>query len=187
MSEMAFDIENLLEQIEDILDESKSTITGGKIKVDKEDLAELVNEIRLALPEDISIARSIITDEQAIRNKAVNDANDIRAKAEQEAVALCEENEIVRRAKAAATEILTQARAQADAIVAKANNEARAVKDAADKWSDDLRSNTINFVDGSMNDADELLVRAISDMNQNIENIRNAREQIRRYVSSRNG
>ena len=187
MSEMGFEIENLLNELEDLLEESKATITGGKIKVDKESVAEIINEIRLNLPEDMRSARAIMTDAQSILDKAEADAAATRAAADEEADRLCQENEIVRRAKAAATEILTQAKAQADSIVAKATNEAHTVKDAAQKWSDDLRTNTINFVDGSMTDADELLMRAVSDMERNVENIRSAREQIRRYVSSKNG
>ncbi len=187
MSEFGFEIENLLNELEDLLEESKSTLTGGKIKVDKESVAEIIKEIHVAMPEDIRSARAIITDEQSILDKAEADAAAIRAAADEEAERLCQENEIVRRAKAAATEILTQAKAQADSIVAKAHNEARTLKDAAQRWSDDLRLNTINFVDGSMSDADGLLMHAISDMEKNMENIRSAKEQIRRYVTSKNG
>ena len=187
MSEMGFDVEGLLNELEELLEESKATLTGGKIKVDRQTVSDILNDIRLALPEDLRSARAIITESQSILDKAHADAESIHAAAEEEAEKLCQENEIVRRAKAAATEILTQAKAQADAVVAKANNDARNIRDAADKWAEDLRANTINFVDGSMTDADELMMNAIADIEKNVENVRNAREQIRRYVSSKNG
>lgn len=176
------DVESLLGQIEDILEESKATI-GGKIKVDKDAILEVINEIRFNLPAEFTQARKIANDRKDIINRANQKAEDIIAEANAEATRLAEETELTKRAKAAAADIISQAKAQSDDMIAHARSEAQTITENAEKWSGDMRASAVDFVDSIMNDSDEILSTAMDEMSKSVKDIRAAREQIRRTLS----
>ncbi|MBR1810603.1 MAG: hypothetical protein IJ766_02990 [Clostridia bacterium] len=178
-------IESLLEQIEDILAESKSTLGGGKIKVDRDELLEIIQEIRLQMPDELLQARKIAANRKGILDKAQAEADERVAEGEKEAARLIEDNEITKKAKSAAADIISQAKTQSDEMIARARSEAQSIMENADKWSRDIRANATDFVDSIMNDCDEILSNGVSEMNKSIKDIRTAREQIKRAVAKK--
>ncbi len=176
-------IESLLEQIEDILEESKTTLGGGKIKVDKDSILEVVQEIRLQMPHELIQARKIANDRKEIIERANQKGEEIIADANAEAARLVEETEIIKRAKAAAADIISQAKAQSDDMITHARDEAQTITENAEKWSHDMRASATDFVDSIMNDSDEILSTAMDEMSKSVKDIRAAREQIRRAVA----
>lgn len=176
-------IESLLEQIEDILEESKTTLGGGKIKVDKDAVLEVIQEIRLQMPTELIQARKIANDRKEIIAQAQQKAEDIVAEAEEDAARLVEETEITKKARAGAADIIAQAKAQSDDIIARARAEAETITENAEKWSRDMRASASDFVDNIMNDCDEILSAGIDEMNKSVKDIRAAREQIKRAVA----
>lgn len=176
-------IESLLEQIEDILDESKTTFGGSKIKVEKDAILEVIQEIRLQMPEEFVQARKIANDRKEILAKAQMMAEDRIAAANDEAARLVEDTEITKMAKAGAAEIIAQAKAQSDDIIARAKADAATITENAEKWSRDMRASASDFVDSIMNECDEILTSGIDEMTKSVRDIRTARDQIKRAVS----
>ncbi len=96
----------LLDEIEDIIDSSKSWPFQGKSIVDSSEILEIVKEIRVALPDEIQQAQWIKQERQRILDEAQKSYEDIMNKAQQQAEALIENDDIVIRAKKRAEEIM---------------------------------------------------------------------------------
>ena len=64
------EIFTLLETLEDILERSKSIPFSGKGIVDKEELLEIIKEIRLKLPDELKQAKWIKEERQRIIEEA---------------------------------------------------------------------------------------------------------------------
>ena len=120
-----------LDDIEELLEKSKGFPLTGKISVDKEKLLDIVNEIRLSLPDDMRIAQRILADHDKILEDAKHRANNHLDEAKIEAKSMTNNHEIFRRAseqaadhmeetKRSAREIRLNAMDYADEILEKA-------------------------------------------------------------------
>lgn len=176
-------IEDFLGEIEDILEESKSTLSGEKIKVDRKAIMQVIADIRNQMPEEIKRARKIATQRREIIDQATALAEERIALANKEAAHLTEETEIIKKARAGAVDIIAQAKSQSDEIIEQARNEALAIKENAEKWARDLRAGASDFADRVLNDCDELLSAGMDSLNISIRNIRTTRESLKREIA----
>ena len=100
-------IESLLDEIEQIIDESKSPLTGGRnMKI--VDSAE-IDEIRDRFPQEFADSRRIVREEQDMLDRAQQQADSIISDAQQQAVILAGDQEVVRLAQQQADQIRDQA------------------------------------------------------------------------------
>ena len=76
-------LEQIIAEIEEYIDSCKSsTFSKGKIVVDKEELMELLTELRLKTPEEIKRYQKIIANKDAILSDAQAKADEIIAQAQ---------------------------------------------------------------------------------------------------------
>ena len=68
------EIFTLLETLEDMLDRSKSVPFSDKCIVDKEEILEIIKEIRLKLPDELKQAKWVKEERQRILVEAQNEA-----------------------------------------------------------------------------------------------------------------
>lgn len=102
-------IEESMEMLDDMLDKAASVpFSGKKVVVDADKIRDLLNDIRLNLPQEIKQARLIVQDRQIIMSDANKEAESIIRKAEDRAKMIVSNDEIVKEAKARSTEILKQ-------------------------------------------------------------------------------
>lgn len=121
---------DIIDEIQDYLDTcKKSAFSGNKILVEKEQITELLQDIRLNIPSEISQARRISEKCEKIVQEAHNKANQIIKQAEDQAEKLILDHEITRAAKA-----------EAEAIVSDAKEDAREIRINAVSYADDLLS-----------------------------------------------
>lgn len=78
------EIFTLLETLEDIMEKSRNVPFSTKCVVDRDEILEIVKEIRLKLPDEIKQAKWIKEERQRILVEAQNEANDIIKEAETE-------------------------------------------------------------------------------------------------------
>ncbi len=110
---MANNIENLLLMMEEILDGAWSVpLSGGKSMVEADRLHELIEDIRLHLPVEISKAREIVNDRKVIMDDAKKEAEMIIRVAEERAKKLVDNDELVKQAQQKASEIMSTAQLQ---------------------------------------------------------------------------
>ena len=135
-------IEEILDDMEQLLEKAGSVpFAQHKAIIDGERLAELINDIRLNLPQEIKHAKMVAFDRDRIIKEAEAKAEQIVRQAEDRAKVIVSEEAIVREAKNRAVEAVTKAkadcdelRAQANADVSKIRAESEAIKQATDTY-----------------------------------------------------
>ena len=103
------EIFTLLENIEDILEKSKGMPFSNKVMVDKEEILEIISELRLKLPEELKQAKWVKEERQRILVEAQKEADGIVKEAENRIIAMIDEHEITRKAYDQKTEIIETA------------------------------------------------------------------------------
>ncbi len=107
-------IDSILMMMEEMLDSAWSIpMSHGKCMVDVDKFRELVEDIRLHLPVEISKAQEIVNDRKIILDDAKKEAEMVIRVAEERAKKLTDQNEIVKQAQAKANEILSNSQLQA--------------------------------------------------------------------------
>ena len=108
------DILNLLERIEDIIEDASKFPLSSKVMIDKEEVLEVINEIRLKLPDEINRASWVAKERQRILNEAQGEADELIGKVREQQKHLIEESEITRQAKSYANQLLQEAEQKAN-------------------------------------------------------------------------
>ena len=103
------EIFTLLESIEDILEKSKGVPFSNKVLVDKEEILEIIGELRLKLPEELKQAKWIKEERQRILVEAQKEADDIVKEAENRIISMIDEHEITKKAYEKKAEIIETA------------------------------------------------------------------------------
>jgi len=122
-----------LEEIEEVLETSKTMPFTGQTRVDKVRILDILNEIRLNLPDDIRQAQRILSDHDKILADAEHKAMGILEAAEAEAKLMTNSHEIFKRASEQATELMEEAK----------------------KGARDLRAGASAYVDEKLEDAEK--------------------------------
>jgi len=137
---------DLLEQLEDLVENAMNIpLSGGKCVIDREAILELIQDIRLKLPDDIKAAKRIAEEKQRILAEAQQEAENIIRNAESRIAALVDENEITKKAYE-----------QAEIIIANSKKNAR-----------EIRLGTREYADGILNKVEEILEDALNVIKQN--------------------
>jgi len=92
------EIFTLLETLEEMLEGSKSIPFSNKGIVDKEEMLEIIKEIRLKLPEELKQAKWVKEERQRILVEAQKEADGIVKEAENRIISMIDEHEITRKA-----------------------------------------------------------------------------------------
>lgn len=109
-------VDKYLDRIDDVLEEAWNLpFTGGKRMIDIEKIRELIDEIRLNLPQEIKDARAIVADREDILKDARTEAEDLIRKAEERARRMISEEEVMISARERAKELLSEAHGKARA------------------------------------------------------------------------
>lgn len=106
----------LLDQLEDLIDEGKTSFLSGKISIDKDAMIELIREIRLKLPTEVQQSVWIVEERNKILSEAQKEAHLIVEEAREQAQTLIEKNEITQFARERAGCILETAKEDAKQI-----------------------------------------------------------------------
>ena len=91
------DIFTLLETLEDILERSRNIPFSDKGIVDKEEILEIIKEIRIKLPDELKQAKWIKEERGRILVEAQKEADGIVKEAENRIIAMIDEHEITRK------------------------------------------------------------------------------------------
>ncbi|MFR2534281.1 MAG: ATPase [Clostridia bacterium] len=103
------EIFTLLETIEEMLESSKGLPFTAKAIIDKEEMLDLIKEIRLKLPDELKQAKWVKEERQRILVEAQKEADDIVKEAENRIISMIDEHEITRKAYEQKAEIIETA------------------------------------------------------------------------------
>ncbi len=139
---MSSKIEQLIDEIEDYIDGCKyQPLSKTNIIVNKEEIDELLRELRMKTPEEIKRYQKIITNKEAILNDARSKAEALIKDATVQTTELINEHEIMQQAYAQANEVVRMATMQAQDILNNATLEANGVRTSAMQYLDEMLAN----------------------------------------------
>ena len=143
-------IEQLINEIEEYIDSCKyQPLSNTKILVNKEEMEELLVELRLRVPDEIKKYQKIISQQDAILADARAQAENMIADATAQTNELVSDHEVMQRAYAKANELVEEATKQAQSIVDSAVSDANNIREkAADYWVDPERMAVCGFSAG---------------------------------------
>lgn len=153
---MSSRIEQIIEEIEEYVDSCKyQPLSTTKIVVNKEEIEELLRELRLKTPDEIKRYQKIISNKDAILEDAQAKADNIIAEAQAKAQQLVTEHEVMQKAYAQANETINSANKQAQEILDSATSDANSIRLSAITYTDDMMANIGNLVSNTLEDAGE--------------------------------
>lgn len=136
--DMASKIEDIIEEIQEYIDNCKyKKLSNEIILVDKEEIEQLLGELRAKTPEEIRIYQKIVRNKEAIIAAAEEKAQEIINQAQAYTNDMISESEVVQQAYVESREIIEQASNQAEGILSRAYEEAEAIRSAAMQYTDD--------------------------------------------------
>ncbi len=103
------EIFTLLETLEEMLEGSKNVPFSNKCIVNKEEILDIIKEIRLKLPDDLKQAKWIREERERIILEAQKEADDIVKEAENRIISMIDEHEITRKAYELKAQIIESA------------------------------------------------------------------------------
>ena len=124
----------LLETLEEMMDRSTKLTFTKKTLVDKEEVLDVVKEIRLKLPDELKQAKWVKEERQKILLDAQKEANDLIKEAENRIIGMIDEHEITKKAYEQKAEIIDSANAFSIDLIS-------GTKESADGILADLENN----------------------------------------------
>ncbi len=130
---------NLIDTLEDMIENGSSIPFSGKVLLDKDEITELIKEIRIQLPDEVKQAQWIKEERNKILVEAQQEADRLIQNAKGRAEELVEKDEIVRLAKE-----------KAEGIISISEESAKDIKVASIQYADDilekLEKNTLEVI-----------------------------------------
>ena len=140
------EIFTLLETLEDVLEKGKSVPFTNKTIVDKDELLDLIKEIRLKLPDELKQAKWIKEERQRILLEAQKEADEVVKAAENRIISMIDEHEITRKAYEQKNEII----------------------ETANEMSREITNGTKEYADGLLNNTEKILADTLSNLEKNM-------------------
>ena len=176
---MSSRIEQLINEIDEYIEECKfKAFSNTEIIVNKDEIQDLLGELRLRIPDEVKRYQKIISNQDAIISDAHAQAQEILAQATAQTDELVNEHEIMQRAYAQANEVVEQAQAQAQEIVDRAVEEADEVRRGAIQYTDDMLGNLPNIMTHTMESAQSRFDSFLQSMQSNYDVISSNRNEL---------
>lgn len=151
---MSSRIEQIIDEIEEYISSCKfQPLSSTKIIVNREELEDLLRELRLKTPEEVKRYQKIIANKDAILEDAQTKADAMLAQAKATTDEMLSEHEIMQQAYAQANDIVNQATEQANDILAKAAEDANEIRTGAISYTDDMLATLQNIIGNTIDSA----------------------------------
>ncbi len=176
---MSSRIEQLIDEIEEYIEGCKPKfMSQTEIIVNKDEIDELLRELRMKTPDEIKRYQKIISNKEAILEDARTKAEALINEATIHTHQLINEHEIMQQAYAQANEVVTMATRQAQDILDNATIEANSVRMAAMQYMDDMLAHMENIIEASTQSAVKNYDSLIGSLNQYKEIIQSNRSEL---------
>ena len=167
---MSSKMEQIIEEIEDYIEGCKAyPLSNTKIVVNKEELEELIDELKTKTPEEIKRYQKIISNKEAILADAQAKADQIIAQAQVQTTELVSEHQIMQQAYAQANEVVMIATKQAQEILDKATNDANNIRMSAISYTDGLLKNLEVILNQAVGNSKTRFEALLNDLNHSLQ------------------
>lgn len=172
-------IEQLIDEIEEFIESCKpQPFSQSKVIVPKDELYELLTELRLKTPDEIKRYQKIIANKDKIISDAEAQAHKMLDETTAYANALVEEHEIMVRAYDKAEEVMKSANEQAEATVNAANEDAEQIRRGALEYTAELIDNLQTVIGRTLEVARTNYDGLLDGLSYNMDILRNNREAL---------
>ncbi len=116
------DILQLIDRLEELFNAAKAVPFTHNVIVDEDRMLELIDQMRIAIPEEVKKAQQIMAQRDRVMAQAQEEANRTLQIARDKADQMTQKDMVVQEAQRRADQIVSQARAEAEATRADADN-----------------------------------------------------------------
>lgn len=176
---MSSRIEQIIEEIEEYVESCKyQPLSTTKIIVNKEEIEELLRELRLKTPDEIKRYQKIISNKDAILADAQSKADTIIEDTKKQVQEMVKESEVMQQAYAQANETINSANQQAQSIIDAATNDANALRLSAVSYTDELMGNMGQIASDMLENAAEKYKEFVQALQASLDVIRQNRAEL---------
>ncbi len=176
---MSSRIEQLIDELEEYIESCKPKfMSNSEIIVNKDEIDELLRELRMKTPDEIKRYQKIISNKEAILNDARAKAEALINEATIHTNELISEHEIMQQAYAQANEVVKQAAQQAQVILDNATIEANDLKMQAAQYTEDRLAEMESIILSAIQSAESAYGTLIGSLNQYKELIQSNRRSL---------
>ena len=181
-------IEEMISEIEIFIDNCKyKPLSSSMIIVPKDDLEQMLNELKLKLPNEIERCKKIMRNKEAILADARTRADSIITESVAEANKLVDQSQIVELANIRANEILDMARSQADQIVNEANADANEIRLGSMYYTKDKLTEVSNYINATLEAEKTNYDNLIQSLQSNLDIVLNNTSEINGDIANMTG
>ena len=182
---MSSRIEQLIDEIEEYIEGCKPKfMSSTEIIVNKDEIDELLRELRMKTPDEIKRYQKIISNKEAILNDAKAKAEALINEATVHTNELINEHEIMQQAYAQANEIVTQAYAQANEVVTMASKQAQEILDNATIEANNVKSAAMQYMDDMLAHLENIISSSTQQASANYDALIGTLNQYRDIIQS---
>jgi cell division septum initiation protein DivIVA len=172
-------IEQIIEEIEEYIDGcSYQPLSKKNIVVNKEEIEELLRDLRMKTPEEIKRYQKILANKDAILADAQAKADAIVNQANIQLNELISEQEIMKQAYAQANAVVEAATAQAQEILNSATADANEIRMGAMQYTDSMLANMQSIIQNTMESYNSRYASLINSLNGYYEMIAENRQEL---------
>ena len=129
------EIVNIIDRLEALISTSLRVPATQRTLLDAKKVQELMDQLRLSIPQDVKAAQEVIAKKDDILNQADGDRRRIKAQAEEEFRARLTDTEVMREALKKSQELLDEAERKANKMTGQADVDARTKIAEADAYA----------------------------------------------------
>jgi cell division septum initiation protein DivIVA len=126
-TDMRMDLQYLIDRLESMVTGAKRMPITGKLMLDEQELADLIDQMRTVLPEEVRAARKILRERDSMITEAQQQADEILKTAHEQAEMLLDQQGLMAEAQARSNQYMEEAMQAAQERVNGADDYAREV------------------------------------------------------------
>lgn len=178
-------IEQLIDEIEEFIESCKAQpFSQSKVIVPKDELYELLTELRLKTPDEIKRYQKIIANKDKIISDAQAQAEKMLEETTQYTNALVEDHEIMIKAYARAEEVINNANTQAEATINAADEDADGIRRSALEYTEEMIVNLEALISRTLEGAKTNSEALISGLSYNLDILMNNKDALQVQLHS---
>ncbi|NLL73352.1 MAG: ATPase [Clostridiales bacterium] len=172
-------IEQLIEDIYEFIESCRmQPLSSTKVIVPKDELYDLLDELRLRTPDEIKRYQKIIANRDAIIADAEKKSEQILVQARENAKELLNEHEIMQQAYYEANEMIMQASQEADRLRREAQEEADQIRTGALVYSNEILSELEKVVSNTYEVSASKYDSFLNSLQSNLEIVRHNKQEL---------
>lgn len=172
-------IEQIIEDIYDFVEGCKmQPLSSTKVVVPKDQLYDLLDELKMRTPDEVKRYKKVITNREAILEDAQQKADALIRETKEKTENLVNESEIVQQAYFQANQIVSQATEKANQIMAKATQESEQIRLSALAYTNDLLADAEEALNSAYQNASERYEGLVGTLKYGLDTIQSNRAEL---------